>query len=397
MQPLGGPAYGSPTAPVLPGSGGGTGFGPIPGGGEGGGAIRLHVGGTLTVNGRLAANGNSGLQDSSGGGSGGSIWVSAGLLAGNGQLTADGGWGELFSGGGGAGGRIATYSLGNTFSGSISVAGGLGAQSGGTGTVYQSTLVPFTGLSHAPSTTAVNPVTTVDVTFNAPLNPFTLDASDVSLQVPLGAVAVTNFTLSTPNLTRLRVTFPSQSTPGNYTLFVGPNVQSIYGDSLLQTYAATFGIALPTISGTVTNLAGQPVPGVLMVPDIPNSAVVTDANGNYALGFQPGTPFTLAPMLAGQYAVPASRSYFVGDSLPGQDFLMVDEIAPLLSIGSTGTNLLLSWSGIPGVNYQSLISTNLVQWQTYGAVMVGTNALMELLIPILHGEPQQYFRLTATN
>ena len=114
----GGTNYGSAQQPVDQGSGGGFGSGPLYGGSEGGGAIRLNVGGVLTVDGQLSANGDWGFQDNSGGGSGGSIWVTAGTLAGNGQITADGGEGELYGGGGGGGGRIALYSQANVFAGS---------------------------------------------------------------------------------------------------------------------------------------------------------------------------------------------------------------------------------------------------------------------------------------
>ena len=109
---LGGVTYGSAQQPVDRGSGGGRGWQATTGGAEGGGAIRLTVGGVLTVNGRLSAGGNAALQDDGGGGSGGSILLAAGALAGNGVIAADGGAGELYDGGGGGGGRIAIYSSG---------------------------------------------------------------------------------------------------------------------------------------------------------------------------------------------------------------------------------------------------------------------------------------------
>ena len=80
----GGAAYGSAEQPVDRGSGGGLGWGTPTAGSEGGGAIRLSVGGTLMVNGALSAGGNAGMQDDAGGGSGGSIWLRAGALAGAG-------------------------------------------------------------------------------------------------------------------------------------------------------------------------------------------------------------------------------------------------------------------------------------------------------------------------
>src|SRR6185437_13941920 len=83
----------------------------------GGGALRMSVGGTLTVNGILSANGADGIFDGSGGGAGGSIWITASKFSGNGWLTVNGGMGEGFEGGGGGGGRMAIYAGSNSFSG----------------------------------------------------------------------------------------------------------------------------------------------------------------------------------------------------------------------------------------------------------------------------------------
>jgi len=101
--------YGSAQQPVNWGSGGSAGWQWTTAGGEGGGAIRFTVGGSLTVNGRISAGGDAALQDDGGGGSGGSIWLTAGALAGNGAIAADGGAGQLYDGGGGGGGRVAIY------------------------------------------------------------------------------------------------------------------------------------------------------------------------------------------------------------------------------------------------------------------------------------------------
>jgi hypothetical protein len=96
----------------------------------------------LTVNGIVTANGNAALFEGAGGGSGGSVFLTAHSFAGIGTVTANGGSGELSGGGGGGGGgRIAIYSPSNTFSGLIAVLGGPGAFAGQTGTVYLSTNV----------------------------------------------------------------------------------------------------------------------------------------------------------------------------------------------------------------------------------------------------------------
>ena len=103
---FGGSTYGSVTAPVDRGSGGGN-YSPSAPGGAGGGAIRMNVTGALLVNGRISANGGAGIGQGTGGGSGGSVWLTAGTLAGAGTISANGGAGNELGGGGG-GGRVAS-------------------------------------------------------------------------------------------------------------------------------------------------------------------------------------------------------------------------------------------------------------------------------------------------
>jgi len=104
-----GPIYGSQTAPTDLGSGGGSRCCDVVAG-VGGGAIRLIVSGTLTINGSLSANGastpNYQTGDQGGGGAGGSLYITTGALAGAGSITANGGGGGEAGGGGG---RIAVY------------------------------------------------------------------------------------------------------------------------------------------------------------------------------------------------------------------------------------------------------------------------------------------------
>ena len=69
----------------------------------GGGLVRIHVGGTATVSGKIAADGY-GYANNGGGGSGGTLNLEAGKLIGNGAITANGGNDTYF--GPGAGGRI---------------------------------------------------------------------------------------------------------------------------------------------------------------------------------------------------------------------------------------------------------------------------------------------------
>lgn len=133
----GGPAYGSQLEPTLRGSQGGSGSGGA--GGHGGGAVRFVVGGTLTVDGSITANGLNGTPDNSGGGSGGSVFVSTRALAGAGSITVNGGAGEWVEGGGGSGGRIALYRTTSTFTGALAANGAGGSARGENGTIYEST------------------------------------------------------------------------------------------------------------------------------------------------------------------------------------------------------------------------------------------------------------------
>ena len=136
--------YGSLLQPTDYGSAGGNSiYGP---GGAGGGAVRLTVGGTLTVNGTLTADGGGAVNNNTGGGAGGSLWLNVGTLAGTSVISASGGDGEDGDGGGGGGGRIAVYSTQDNFTGALTACGGLGRQAGGAGTIYRKLSAQVYGL-----------------------------------------------------------------------------------------------------------------------------------------------------------------------------------------------------------------------------------------------------------
>ncbi len=121
---IGGDRYGSVTEPIDMGSGGSfSNTGRTPG--YGGGAIRLWVAGALVLDGTVSANGGDAVSSWTGGGSGGSIWLTADTLSGAGWVTADGGNGTS-AGGGGGGGRIAFTTPNNLFSGTLRARGGTG-------------------------------------------------------------------------------------------------------------------------------------------------------------------------------------------------------------------------------------------------------------------------------
>ncbi|MCW5551443.1 MAG: hypothetical protein KIS67_04670 [Verrucomicrobiae bacterium] len=398
---LGGFPYGSLTQPSERGSGGGFGFGPAPDGSVGGGALRLRVGGTLTVNGRLSADGQAGWQDSAGGGSGGSLWVTAGAFNGTGQITADGGTGEWFGGGGGGGGRIAIYyrtsDPANRFTGRLSAFGGEGFAWGEDGSVLVSSAVEtLQVISQSPAGVVSNAVNSIEVAFNLPVNSASFSGADYTITTPSRTLFGTNLTRSLIAPDRFRILDGLLTEPGEYTLRVGPDIEDFYGRPMSQVYTSMFILALPTIEGTIMDAQGQPVPGVLL-QDIGLSPAVSDANGHYRVGFVAGSHLTLTPAKEGLMFVPRSRSYAaVTTTLTNQDFLAVDTIAPHVTATIRAAHLFFGWHGYSGVRYQLLGSTNLVDWVPFGSGVVGSNALIQLPVPVA-GEPMQFFRVRADN
>lgn len=103
----------------------------------GGGIIRLAARGSVTIDGLVGANAEDGHNGATGGGSGGSIWISSKTFKGNGVIRVSGGSGLFSSSGGGGGGRISIDFDNRTFSGKIEAFGGAGnKEAGGAGTIY---------------------------------------------------------------------------------------------------------------------------------------------------------------------------------------------------------------------------------------------------------------------
>ena len=187
----GGATYGSAEQPVDWGSRGGlspayTGFC------QGGGAIRLRVGGPFTLNGRLTANGNAALFEGGGGGAGGSLWVTTSQIEGSGLIAAAGGAGDPNEGGGGGGGRIALYCPNNNFAaGSIAAPGGAGAFPGANGTLFLSSLLPPPGvLAQSPTGIVSFAVSNVDLSFSSPIDLNSVSGADFSIITPGGALPI---------------------------------------------------------------------------------------------------------------------------------------------------------------------------------------------------------------
>jgi hypothetical protein len=379
----GGETYGSAQAPADRGSGGGPGWGAATPSSEGAGAIRLTLGGTLMLNGTLSANGNAGLQDSAGGGAGGSVWLTVGALAGNGVIKADGGAGELYSGGGGGGGRIAIYTPVNAFGGVLNATGGAGASPGEAGSVYYGVTLP------APQVAAFSPVGTftsaisrAEIAFNTPVNPYSVSAANIGLIAP-GGVAVSNLASTPLSPYRYHVDFPAQTAQGTYLLTVGPQVTDLSGQPMSQVYTGSFTIAWAAVRGSITDTNGLPVADVVLQPDGGVPATATDTNGNYVLGLPPAGTITVAASKAGFMFVPSSRIYSgVTSVISNENYLAVSTVAPTLTIQVQTNSYVLNWYGIPGVAYQALCSTNLMDWLPYQGVLPGTNGPLQVVVPV---------------
>ena len=137
-QPLTGRPYGSMYEPVAFGSAGGIGnVSDVGNNGRGGGRIFMNVSNSCVFNGEISADGIAPVVPYSGGGSGGSIYITCYNIAGQGNITATGGDGYMhfdihgnparpsYAGGGGAGGRVAVYLWNNlSFIANFSTAGG---------------------------------------------------------------------------------------------------------------------------------------------------------------------------------------------------------------------------------------------------------------------------------
>lgn len=268
----GGSTYGTNTAPTFLGSGGGAGG---TNGGNGGGRIRIDVSGELSLGagGDILADGGAGVDSGSGavaggGGSGGSIYITAGSLAGSGTISADGGAGGSTSasgqdGAGGGGGRIAIYygSDGSDFLSTMtagnSVTGGATSGSGGlagsNGTLYTFQYVVFssavTSVSGGGST--VNRLT---ITFNQ--NVDIVDAGDagdgldnISLTASSGTCTISSADYDATNTSTLVLTLSCSATD-NTGITIDPTYTTAGSSTIVNTGGANEIVNAETVTGT---------------------------------------------------------------------------------------------------------------------------------------------------
>ncbi|MFM7074868.1 MAG: Ig-like domain-containing protein, partial [Planctomycetaceae bacterium] len=88
-------------------------------------------------------------------------------------------------------------------------------------------------LSVSPAGGVSPPLTTFDISFDAPIAPASLTVADVSLAGPAGA-AIAPSSITAVSSTVYRLTFPAQTQPGDYTLAIGPDVRDAAGNAMDQ-------------------------------------------------------------------------------------------------------------------------------------------------------------------
>ena len=245
--------YGDNKTPDDLGSGGGNGS-------NGGGETRITAR-SLVLNGTICANGSNSVN---GAGSGGAIFLDVAELAGVGSICANGGKSSSYCGGGG--GRIALYSTNySSFATSAITAlggnGGGSANNGANGTIYiTNALAPMRVMEVFPSGMLTNDVSVITLRFGSPIDPTSLDLSDLQLaDDALSAYFFTNFVKTGSFYAQA---FLSTALPPNrtYTLLIGPHIRSSFGQEMEAAYIHVFGIdRVPPAVPTVVNYSSSEI------------------------------------------------------------------------------------------------------------------------------------------
>lgn len=177
----GGSTYDSETSPINIGSNGGPNLGDP---GDGGGAIKLTVGGDLSLYPDINVDGQDATGES-GGASGGAIWLAiTGQFNGTGNLSSNGGNAVHGNAGSGAGGRIRYECASGAWSGTATADGGTVGGPGGAGTISTAC-----SLNASPTIDTVRVGTTANGTNVSPL---TLTANTTTTYYINGTVSDTD-------------------------------------------------------------------------------------------------------------------------------------------------------------------------------------------------------------
>lgn len=189
---------------------------------------------------------------------------------------------------------------------------------------------------------------------------------------------------------RIAIYAPSNTFAGGMSVSGGLGANSGQAGSIF----ISTNLLASVISGTVTNLQGNPQQGALIQPT-GYAATTTDMNGNYVLELPVGWTGSVTPSLGTNVFVPSTRSYTsLNFDIPNANFLTVPSVTPVLGSSVSGTNLVFNWSGVLGVAYLPYWSTNLSDWLPIGGWIQGSNGVMQLLIPA-NDVPYKFVRVRA--
>jgi hypothetical protein len=300
--------------------------------------------------------------------------------------------GEPYDGAGGGGGRIAVYARkAGVFSGSVHAWGGEGSAWGDDGTVFFSGFPGLNVITQSPAGALGTSVSFIDLTFNAAYDTASLTNLMVTLATPAGSIS--SFTVSQPGATALRIGFPIQTNGGLYTLSLS-GLRDLTGRTMTA-YTGSFSIVLPVISGLVLDSGGHPVPQTTLqavCSGVMTAPVLTDGSGRYSITIPLDSSPVITPQKEGWVFTPPSTTYpNLVQSCINQDYRAAMTLAPATGSGS-GQASALSWQGIEGIQYQLMVSSNLVDWIPCGPSVMGTNG--PVTIPNAPNvAPSQFYRV----
>jgi len=302
----GGSVYDSLSNPVNHGSGGGgnnyTGL--IGTGGNGGGTVLLTVGGAVTLNGLIAADGDNAVANGSayngeGGGAGGAVNIAALSISGSGTVSANGGngfnGGSSFYGGGGSGGIISLrVTSGAVPPGIITAASAAtGAGSGGT------SLAGAAGTVFTQDAAQTGSVFSLKVAGGA---------SAAAADTPIAGAGLTIDTFSVSNA---RVSFASDSNA------VFTTSVSVAGANSISLTTATFAPAVNFAGSNTITIASATFQNAAVFSGT-NTVIVASATFNAGMSLPGGSSNTITyahlAILSGGLTVPAKNT-FIQNSL----------------------------------------------------------------------------------
>jgi hypothetical protein len=100
----------------------------------------------------------------------------------------------------------------------------------------------------------------------------------------------------------------------------------------------------------------------------------------------------ITPQKEGWVFTPPSTTYpNLVQSCINQDYLAAMTLTPATGSGS-GQVSALSWQGIEGIQYQLMVSSNLVDWIPCGPPVMGTNGPVTIPNPP-NASPSQFYRV----